>query len=208
MLAKAFSPTYRVAVTAILVFVCAAPARAEKLAAFPDARVGSETAVPFGWVDFCQRYRGECQDDDRTAQDIELTPATFKTIQRVNARVNKNITPVSDMEHWGVADQWDYPADGKGDCEDYALLKRKMLIEEGFPRQALLMTVVKDKYGDGHAILTIKTNHGEYALDNMNDAVKPWNGTPYRFVKRQSQQNQNVWVAVGAPTSEPLYVSK
>jgi hypothetical protein len=41
------------------------------------------------------------------------------------------------MEHWGVIEQWDYPADGKGDCEDYALFKRKILVDEGFPRQAL-----------------------------------------------------------------------
>jgi predicted transglutaminase-like cysteine proteinase len=172
------------------------------------ASVDSDTSVPYGWVDFCKRYRGECQDDDRVAQDIDLTPAAFKKIQRINAWVNKTIEPVSDMDHWGVVDQWDYPTDGKGDCEDYALLKRRMLIEEGFPRQALLITVVKESNGDGHAILTIKTNRGEFVLDNLSDEVKGWNKAPYRFVKRQSQQNQNVWVALGAPTSEPAYVSK
>ena len=180
--------------------------------AAPDAAtyasLGPETSVPYGWVDFCQRYRGECQDDDRVAQDIDLTAAAYRKIDKINAWVNKNIEPVSDMDHWGVVDQWDYPTDGKGDCEDYALLKRRMLIEEGFPRQALLVTVVKESNGDGHAILTIKTNRGEFVLDNLSDAIKPWTNAPYRFVKRQSQQNQNVWVAIGAPTSAPLYVSK
>jgi predicted transglutaminase-like cysteine proteinase len=172
------------------------------------AAIGDASTVPYGWVDFCQRYRGECQDDDRAAQDIELTPATLKKIRRINAWVNKTIEPVSDMAHWGVVDQWDYPTDGKGDCEDYALLKRRMLIEEGFPRQALLMTVVKERNGDGHAILTIRTNRGEFVLDNLSNEVKVWTAAPYRFVKRQSQQNQNIWVAIGAPTSEPEYVSK
>ncbi len=83
-----------------------------------------------------------------------------------------------------------------------------MLIEEGFPRQALLMSVVKDKNGDGHAVLTVKTSRGEFVLDNMTNVVKPWTGTPYRFVKRQSQPNQNAWVAIGVPTSAPMYVSR
>ncbi len=170
--------------------------------------VGADTSVPYGWVEFCGRYRGECPDDDRAAQPIDLTPAVMRKIQRINAAVNKSVAPVSDMDHWGVVDQWDYPTDGKGDCEDYALLKRRMLMDEGFPRQALLMTVVKEANGDGHAVLTVKTNRGEFVLDNLGDEVKPWNKTPYRFVKRQSEQNPNVWVSIGAPTAAPAYVSK
>ncbi len=170
--------------------------------------VGADTSVPYGWVEFCGRYRGECPDDDRAAQPIDLTPAVMRKIQRINAAVNKSVTPVSDMDHWGVVDQWDYPTDGKGDCEDYALLKRRMLIDEGFPRQALLMTVVKEANGDGHAVLTVKTNRGEFVLDNLGDEVRGWNKTPYRFVKRQSEQNPNVWVSIGAPTAAPAYVSK
>jgi len=178
----------------------------------PDAAtyvsVGADTSVPYGWVEFCGRYRAECPDDDRAAQPIDLTPAVMRKIQRVNAAVNKSVAPVSDMDHWGVVDQWDYPTDGKGDCEDYALLKRRMLMDEGFPRQALLMTVVKEANGDGHAVLTVKTNRGEFVLDNLGDEVKARNKTPYRFVKRQSEQNPNVWVSIGAPTAAPAYVSK
>lgn len=171
------------------------------------ALVGAETTVPFGWIDFCQRYRSECPDEDRAARDVEFTAAVFKKIQRVNAYVNKTVAPVTDANQWRVIDQWDYP-EGKGDCEDFALLKRNMLIAEGFPRQALLMTVVKDKNGDGHAVLTVKTSRGEFILDNMADAVKLWTSTSYRFVKRQSQQNPNMWVAIGGPTSAAMYVSK
>jgi predicted transglutaminase-like cysteine proteinase len=172
------------------------------------ASVGPETSVPIGWVDFCQRYRDECANGGAPSRNIVLTSKALKRIQKINAWVNKSIQPVSDIDHWGLVDQWDYPTDGKGDCEDYVLLKRKMLIEEGFPRQALLVTVVKEKNGDGHAVLTIKTSRGEFALDNLSDEVLPWTSAPYRFVKRQSQEDPNVWVAVGAPTSDPLYVSK
>ena len=58
-------------------------------------------------------------------RDVELTPKAMKEIERINRWVNKNVESVADMDHWGVVDQWDYPTDGKGDCEDYVLLKRK-----------------------------------------------------------------------------------
>ena len=172
------------------------------------AAVGNATSVPFGWVDFCARYSGECPNNDLPPIDIDLTAQSLRLIGRINHFVNTSIEPVSDMDHWGVIDQWDIPADGKGDCEDYVLLKRKMLIEEGFPRQALLVTVVKDARNDGHAILTVKTNRGEFVLDNLSSEIKPWTASGYRFVKRQSQGNPNVWVSVGEPTAAPLTVSK
>jgi predicted transglutaminase-like cysteine proteinase len=172
------------------------------------ARIGGPTSVPYGWVDFCRRYAGECDSGPLAPLDINLTPKTMKEIGRVSQWVNAHIKPVSDMEHRGVIDRWDFPSDGKGDCEDYALFKRKTLIEEGFPRQAVLMTVVKDEHNEGHSVLTIKTSAGEFVLDNMNDEVKPWDRTGYRFVKRQSQTNQNVWVQIGDPTTAPDYVSR
>jgi predicted transglutaminase-like cysteine proteinase len=172
------------------------------------ASLGEETSIPFGWLDFCRRYRGECGADASTARDINLTAKAYKDIQQVNAFVNHSVQPVSDTDHWRAVDQWDYPTDGKGDCEDFALLKRRMLIERGYPRAALLMTVVKEANGDGHAVLTVRTNHGEYVLDNMNDAIKPWSLTPYRFVKRQSQTDPNVWVGIAGGVAAPLYVSR
>lgn len=197
-------------VSCCLVLFCVALPQAHaagaQVASF--APVGDPTSVPFGWADFCRRYHGECDGDPLQPLDISLTPKTMREIDRINKWVNGHIEPISDMEHWGVIDQWDYPTDGKGDCEDYALLKRRLLLEEGFPRQALLMTVVKDTHNDGHAILTVKTNAGDFVLDNLNDAIKPWDHTGYRFVKRQSQSDQNLWVQLGEPTPAPDYVSR
>jgi predicted transglutaminase-like cysteine proteinase len=171
------------------------------------AAPGAETSVPYGWVDFCQRYAGECVEEARAPRDIELTTAAWRLIARVNKEVNAAVAPLSDKDHWGEIDSWDYPVDGNGDCEDYALLKRRMLIEAGLPREALLLTVVKEANGDGHSVLTLRTDRGDYILDNLSDEVKPWTKTPYRFVKRQSQENQNIWVAIGEPTTAPAYVS-
>jgi len=172
------------------------------------AAVGEATSVPFGWVDFCRRYEGECDGAGANPVDINFSAKAAREIDRVNRWVNTHVQPISDMDHWGLIDRWDYPIDGRGDCEDYALLKRKLLVEAGFPRQALLMTVVKDEAGESHAILTLKTNKGEFVLDNLNDDTRPWTASGYRFVKRQSQQDPNVWVMLGPPAEAPLYTAR
>ncbi len=168
--------------------------------------VGEATRAPIGWVEFCIRYKPECATRPSTPRDVVLTPKAWSDLVKVNNWANDNIKPITDLEHWGVVEQWDYPDDGQGDCEDYVLLKRRMLMQAGWPREALLITVVRDKKGDGHAVLTVKTNHGEFILDNQETKVLAWNKTGYRFVKRQSQSDPNTWVGLGEPRA-PATVS-
>lgn len=191
-----FGKSVRVMVLAGVVMLAAAGVAAAAVNPATTAETGDETSIPFGWVDFCARYAGECVEENQEPQDIELTPSALRRITKINAQVNRSIEPITDLDQFGVIDRWDLPAEGRGDCEDYALLKRRKLIEAGFPRAALLLTVVKQSNGEGHSILTIKTNHGDYVLDNLSDTVKPWAEAPYRFVKRQSQENENIWVAI------------
>jgi len=164
------------------------------------ATIGGETSIPYGWADFCGRRPEECSQPVLPARDVKLTAAVWKTLDRINRGVNAAIEPVSNLDHWGtILDHWDYPTDGKGDCKIFALQKRKLLLNAGFPRQALLMTIVKDLDGAGHAILTVATDRGDFILDNLTDDIRPWTATGYRFLKRQSQEDPNVWVAIGAP---------
>jgi predicted transglutaminase-like cysteine proteinase len=171
------------------------------------ALVGEPTRPPIGWVEFCIEYKPECSTQPSSPRDVVLTQKAWADIIKVNAWVNQAIKPVTDLEHWGVIERWNYPDDGYGDCEDYVLLKRRMLMQAGWPREALLVTVVRDKKGDGHAVLTVKTDHGEYILDNQEPQVLPWNKTGYRFVKRQSQSDPNLWVSLGEPRTAPATVS-
>lgn len=159
--------------------------------------VGESTRAPIGWIEFCNENPEECREGRANPRDVVLSPTAWKDLVRVNRWVNDQIKPVTDMEHWGVVERWSYPTDGYGDCEDYVLLKRKTLIEAGWPREALLITVVRDKRGDGHAVLTVKTDRGEFILDNQNEEILPWTETGYRMVKRQSQANQNAWLSIG-----------
>jgi predicted transglutaminase-like cysteine proteinase len=181
-------------------------------AGHPNARavyaaVGDITRAPIGWVEFCVEYKSECATRRSTPRDIVLTSKTWSDLVKVNAWVNDSIKAVTDVEHWGVVERWSLGEDGYGDCEDYALLKRRMLMQAGWPREALLMTVVRDKKGDGHAVLTVKTNRGEFILDNQETQILAWNKTGYRFVKRQAQSDQNAWVALGEPRGAPATVS-
>jgi predicted transglutaminase-like cysteine proteinase len=188
--------------------VCGAGAQPGSLQA-SYATTGPETSVPYGWVDFCGRRPEECRTPRLPAVDLRLTAGSWKALDRINRQVNDFIEPVSNLDHWGtILDHWDYPVDGKGDCKVYALYKRKLLLEEGFPRQALLMTIVRDLEGEGHAILTVKTDRGEFVLDNLTNDIRPWNATGYRFVKRQSQEDPNLWVSVGDPGEPPLYAAR
>jgi predicted transglutaminase-like cysteine proteinase len=190
----------------LLLLAAAMPARAQGLpmqASF--AAVGEVTRTPYGWADLCGRQPQECQVEVLDAVDLHLTAKTFAMLERINIRVNADIEPVSNMDHWGtMLDHWDYPTDGKGDCKIYALWKRKLLIDLGFPRQALLMTIVRDLEGNGHTILTVKTDRGDFVLDNMVAEIRGWDETGYKFVKRQSQTDPNIWVAVGPTTHRAM----
>ena len=171
------------------------------------AAVGEPTRAPIGWSEFCLAYKPECDTKPSAPRDIVLSPKVWSDLVKVNDWVNRSVEPLTDLEHWGVVERWNYPDDGKGDCEDYVLLKRRMLMQAGWPREALLITVVRDKKGDGHAVLTVKTNRGEFVLDNQVGEILAWNKTGYRFVKRQSQSDPNTWVALGEPRMAPATVS-
>jgi predicted transglutaminase-like cysteine proteinase len=90
-----------------------------------------------------------------TPQDRALSPTGWRDLVRINNWINETIKPLTDLQHWGVIERWSYPDDGYGDCEDYALLKRRMLIEAGWPREALLLTLVRGADGEGHAMAVV-----------------------------------------------------
>ena len=171
------------------------------------ATVGDVARAPIGWIEFCVEYKGECDTRPSQARDIVLTPKAWADMVKVNDWVNQTVKPMTDLDHWGVVERWNLGEDGYGDCEDYVLLKRRMLIKAGWPREALLITVVRDKNGDGHAVLTVKTNRGEFALDNQENKILAWSKTGYRCIKRQSQSDPNVWVSLGDPREAPAMVS-
>jgi predicted transglutaminase-like cysteine proteinase len=173
--------------------VAADQAAATAMPAF--MRIFARTEPPAGYLGFCARQPSLCRQSSETANRVVLTEATLQDLTRINDVVNKTVAPVSDQELYGASELWTLPVD-RGDCEDYALLKQKMLRERGMPAGALLMTVVRDEQGQGHAVLTVRTDRGDLILDNRYDEVKPWSKTPYAFVKRQSYLNPGIWMSL------------
>jgi predicted transglutaminase-like cysteine proteinase len=159
------------------------------------AKIYGKTLPPIGFVEFCARDKQHCVSDNSHLRRLVLTEAHWKQLQQINNRVNSSIAPVSDMDLYAVPERWDYPVDA-GDCEDYVLLKKRELENIGFPSHALLITVVLDEAGEGHAVLTVSTDQGDLILDNRRDAIIRWAETRYRFLKRQSQDDPRLWVAL------------
>ena len=164
-------------------------------ASAPAGAVGEARPV-LAWIEFCRRLPAECAVDTAEPAAIAMTPKTWATIVGVNRQVNTSIRAQTDQAHWGVADSWDVPVDGIGDCEDFQILKRKLLTEAGLPRRAMRLTVVIDERGEGHAVLMIRTDRGDFILDNKTNAVLPWNHTGYVFVKREGQDD-GAWASLG-----------
>lgn len=164
---------------------------------------------------FCQRYSGEC--DLKTDEPVifRMDAKLWADLKGVNKTVNAAIKPVKDQDHHGVTDQWDYPADKKGDCEDYQLEKRRQLIGKGYHPSGLLMTVVIDDQGEGHAVLTVRTDRGDFVLDNKRDIVTTVDYLQdvhkYHFIKSVDPKDANAFVAYGGqiepPAKQPAFVA-
>ena len=157
--------------------------------------VTTETTQPIGHYELCQRLPSECRVLRANAGAVKLNQASWSRMIDVNAAINSMIKPVTDQEMWGKEEVWSYPSN-KGDCEDFVLLKRKLLMKAGFAENNLLITVVRQSDGSGHAVLTVTTDRGDFVLDNLRGDVRLWNETGYVFLKRQSSTNSGKWVGI------------
>ena len=153
-------------------------------------------------AELCEREPAMCRLDLSEAKVVRASQDLDRTIRDVNTWANRWVVPITDREQFGVEDRWDLPTNGYGDCEDIALLKREKLVELGIPRRAMPITVVIDETGGGHAVLMVRTDRGDFILDNRRDKVLRWDRTGYTFIKREGQDSSSwVWLAEGAPSS-------
>lgn len=161
-------------------------------------KTGGLTSQPIGHYEFCRTYRSECREKRGSYAPITITRDVWAEILNVNATVNMVIEPRSDYEIYGREEVWTFP-DVAGDCEDYVLLKRQMLINAGLAPGALLITVVRKPDGEGHAVLTVRTDRGDFILDNLYNDVRLWSDTEYAYIKRQSERHAGHWVSIEMP---------
>jgi predicted transglutaminase-like cysteine proteinase len=159
------------------------------------APIVGPTSIPIGHAEFCANHRDECGSYSAVRDAVELTEERWEQLIGTNNRMNSEIVPITDEDYYKVSELWTYP-DGYGDCEDIALAKRQELIRAGWDPSTLLMAVVRERNGAGHAVLMVRTDRGDLILDNQVGAVKLWNETNYQFIKRQSQHNAGEWVLI------------
>ena len=144
-------------------------------------------------MQFCASNPEDCKAKGGKTFKLAMSPDRWNLIYQVNTYVNGKIAPVSDQDLYGEPERWAYPTDA-GDCEDYLLLKKRYLAGLGFPPEALLITVVLDEKNEGHAVLTVTTDGGDFILDNRRNEVLRWSDTDYTFLKRQSHSDPcNGW---------------
>ncbi|GHA14020.1 hypothetical protein GCM10007989_05840 [Devosia pacifica] len=155
--------------------------------------VEGQASTPVGHAEFCKTRKTECGPNQHQVVYVELDQPRWETLLQVNAHFNDTIIPISDRELYGVEEFWTYP-NGYGDCEDFVLAKRRALIDAGWPASTLLVTVVRELDGEGHAVLLVKTDRGDLVLDNQEGLIQLWSDTPYQFIKRQDQADSSRWV--------------
>ncbi|GGA82926.1 hypothetical protein GCM10011491_07960 [Brucella endophytica] len=185
---------FRAALAGVFLLIGMGAAQAAQTVS-PWMNVGERTTQPIGHYEFCQRYTDECSIVSKADKPVTLTKELWGKVIEINNQVNTSIEARTDMEMWGKPEVWSYPTQ-YGDCEDYALLKRKLLAEAGVPISDLLITVVRQTNGDGHAVLTMRTDRGDFILDNLEPRVLVWNQTEYQYLKRQSTRHTGVWVSI------------
>ncbi|MEP7240114.1 MAG: transglutaminase-like cysteine peptidase [Devosia sp.] len=160
------------------------------------APTSGPTSIPIGAADFCKAHRDDCRPTAQVVDAERLSQASWQQLIAINDNVNATVVPETDEDNYHVAEYWTYPANGRGDCEDIALEKRRELVAAGWDPSTLLMTVVREKSGEGHALLMVRTDRGDMMLDNQDPRILLWSDTAYEFVKRQSQADAGKWVAL------------
>jgi predicted transglutaminase-like cysteine proteinase len=133
-------------------------------------------------------------DTTDAVRDLSL----MRQVEAVNTAVNRLIYYKSDKDIYGKLDYWATPAEiltkGKGDCEDFAILKMAALRAVGVPAESMALVILRDASRNFfHAVLAISTNNNTYVLDNLRDTVLTDRQLP-QYQALYSLSSQGAWV--------------
>ncbi|MEM1162462.1 MAG: transglutaminase-like cysteine peptidase [Pseudomonadota bacterium] len=166
---------------------------------------------PRAYHAMCARAPELCQHDRMAGRvpgqsaPAALTASAWTQLVSANEMINQSMRPEGDMALHGQSDYWTVGGVA-GDCEDYAIAKKQALMRMGWAADQLLYAVVDGFDTPYHAVLIVRTDQGDYVLDNINRDIRRWDKSGYRFVIRQSADNPHSWVRV-VPPPEPLRIA-
>lgn len=106
----------------------------------------------------------------------------YNVAQRINSQVNASVTYKTDLAQFEVPEFWQ-EAGKFGDCEDYALLKRALLLEQGWSSDKLNLCCCWVETGGYHCVLLVDTDKGFYILDNRYAWPMTPKSLPYKWDK-------------------------
>ena len=152
-------------------------------------------AAPTGAQTLCQTYSWACAKARRSGVPVA---EQLQRVTAVNARINNSVRAVEDDRQYGVAEHWALPTRVGGDCEDFALLKKRELVSEGINPRRLLIATVLDRRRNPHAVLVYRSDKGDLVLDNLTNQIRAWSDTRYMFLQMQDPDRPNRWVNVFA----------
>jgi predicted transglutaminase-like cysteine proteinase len=94
----------------------------------------------------------------------------------INRAVNLAITATSDEALWGEADHWSSPFEtlqtGRGDCEDYAIVKYVALLEAGAAHDDVKIVILRNLLPkEDHAVVAARVDGHWLLLDNRRFAL-------------------------------------
>jgi predicted transglutaminase-like cysteine proteinase len=158
----------------------------------------SPTLAPFQHVRFCRRYPADCRSNPMEEERIDLSAENAELLEHVNRRVNQAIAPMQKSYGRDFWDGWTI-APLTGDCNDYVVTKRHQLLESGLPAKALRLAVVSTTSQNWHLVLLVATTKGDLVLDNLTEAIVPWQSTDYHWLKIQSARDVRSWYEVKVP---------
>lgn len=189
---KLAAPHYQLFLaTMLLVTLTPFNAQAAKDDLFLPVKMG--IAPPTGAQNLCAKYSWACT----TARHKKsLTSSDSQLIEGINRRVNNQTREITDQSQYQQADVWSLPTSRGGDCEDFALLKKMELVRAGISPERLLLATVLDRSRNSHAVLVLRTDTGDYVLDNLTNRIKTWQSTRYTFLRMQNPSAPKSWVGV------------
>jgi predicted transglutaminase-like cysteine proteinase len=181
--------------TALAVAVAALTAGSGPVLAASDAFLTARMTVssPAGAANLCARYGWACS---RSAAPQPISGQDLDLAIRLNRQINRQVSSISDQGQYGRLEHWALPTGRGGDCEDFALIKKKRLIEAGLDPQMLLISTVLDRDRNAHAVLIMRTGQGDFVLDNLRDDVLHWRQTGYTYLRMQDPADPARWTAV------------
>ena len=145
-------------------------------------------APPSQYARFCEEEPEACALTGPTLLDFDRVA---DVLDEVNVAVNGEIRSDTDLACHGVEEKWTFPSTGWGDCEDFALEKRRRLVDSGLPSASLTMAIVHHEVRFfPHAVLLAETTRGTFVLDQLYDEVPCWDAVPYRWERRERPDGQ------------------